>query len=165
MTKIYVSVKGVSSSQKSLHKLSNRAKKKLYKINAETAYNIDADAKLILTQASAVDTGRLRSSIHVESTDIKAQPYTDDKGNSFESKLELSAKENELIVGTNVEYAAFIHDGFRKQKTNFSFSNAPSTSLQFAPLKFKSYNGTFFLSKAFNKNLNAHRRKVKKILK
>jgi hypothetical protein len=63
------------------------------------------DAYLI---AVPVDTARLRSSIHFESGRQVGYSYTDDPGNRYDGTFSNAPKDNEVFVGTIVEYSGAI---------------------------------------------------------
>jgi len=67
----------------------------------DTAGKIDRDAK----RSAPVDTGRLRSSLHVERPGETSYAYSWN-GGSDEGKIEVTVGVGERAVGSNVEYAA-----------------------------------------------------------
>jgi hypothetical protein len=69
-----------------------------------TAIMIESSYKI----AVPVDTGRLITSIHTEHSDIKAFNYSDREGNNYSGTIGYDLKPTQVIVGTNVEYAAKI---------------------------------------------------------
>lgn len=138
---IKISMKGVKSTISKLFKISSKVDKKTERLLLAMAYDIDGDAKIELTDRGAVDTGRLRASIHVETPKTSSSVYSDKEGGSFNGKLSVNATKNTLLIGTNVEYAPFIHEGF------------------------KSYNGVFFMNRAMERNKAKYKKKFKDILK
>jgi len=59
--------------------------------------------------AVPVDTGRLRSSIHVSFKNNINYNYQDNEGQTFEGSLESKPKnEAEVFIGTNVVYAKYV---------------------------------------------------------
>lgn len=55
-----------------------------------------------------VDTGRLRNSItYVTKTTYGQHAYTDNNGKGYTETLSVSADDNEVYFGTNVEYAVY----------------------------------------------------------
>lgn len=83
----------------------------------------EGQAKLYLTTSNAVDTGRLRNSIsHATNTNIGSLNYS--WGNSTKGRNinagsgttspKGSPEENNVVIGTNVEYAPYIELGTSK---------------------------------------------------
>lgn len=72
----------------------------------KSGLTIETSAK----QDTPVDTGRLRSSLHMESSEVnRSFTYSDQAGRSYSGKLSVMPKPLEVYVGTNVEYAEKIH--------------------------------------------------------
>lgn len=69
-----------------------------------TGFMIESKYKI----AVPVDTGRLKTSIHTEHSDIRAFNYSDSKGNTYNGSLGLSLKPTQVVIGTNVIYASKI---------------------------------------------------------
>jgi hypothetical protein len=91
---------------KSLEKYSDSQRKKTIDNLHEAGVNIESEAKRELTRFGHVDTGRLRSSLHMESNTINRQfRYNDDTGNTYDGTFGISIGELEVYAGTNVEYA------------------------------------------------------------
>lgn len=65
---------------------------------------IEATSKAVEDE-KAVDTGRLRSSIHFETPTTRAHRYKDNKGRSYDGSFAFKPREFEVYFGTNVEYA------------------------------------------------------------
>lgn len=66
--------------------------------------NVESGAKKLVN----VDTGRLRSSIHMESSEVNPTfEYNDNEGRSFDGSLDVSPGWMEVYVGTNVDYAIY----------------------------------------------------------
>ena len=63
--------------------------------------------------AAAVDTGRLRASISfITATGEKGDSGTAQPPNAKQSdKLSGTAEKNSVVIGSNVEYAEYVHDG------------------------------------------------------
>lgn len=139
--RVKASVKGVKEAKKNVSVLGEKVEQNLRELLLAMAFDIDGDAKQNLTDAGAVDTGRLRASIHVEKPQSSRKTYTDKLGNSYDGKLSINPKKNELLIGTNVEYAPYIHDGFR------------------------SYKGVFFLARAANVNHAKYKHEYKFLMK
>jgi carbon monoxide dehydrogenase subunit G len=72
-----------------------------------------------------VDTGRLRSSIHMQHSDNQGHTYSDNQGRMFDGTLPTKADRYTVFVGTNVEYATRIELGQTKtQKGKKALENA-----------------------------------------
>ena len=72
----------------------------------KSGFRIETGAK----ERTIVDTGRLRSSIHVKTINTgKKHTYSDGKGKSHVGILDVIPKKLEAYVGTDVEYAYKIH--------------------------------------------------------
>ena len=63
--------------------------------------NIETPAK----KKCHVKTGRLRASIHTEYMGNKGYSYKNNIGNSFNGALSVKLDKDDVVVGTNVEYA------------------------------------------------------------
>ena len=86
--------------------VTRKAPEKLQAELDKSGFRIETGAK----ERTIVDTGRLRSSIHVKTINTpKKHAYSDGKGNTFVSVLDVIPKKLEAYVGTNVEYAYKIH--------------------------------------------------------
>ena len=57
-----------------------------------------------------VDTGRLRASIHTKRIGKPNHQYTDREGNSYNGTITGQVSREQVVVGTNVEYAEYIND-------------------------------------------------------
>ena len=70
-------------------------------------------AKEIITAKKAVDTGRLRNSItHATAHYSGAGTYSDNEGKSYsDATAKSSPRDNEVYIGTNVEYGPYIEFG------------------------------------------------------
>jgi hypothetical protein len=76
---------------------------------ATTALLIESDAKE-KRFGMPTDTGRLKNSVHVITSNSDSFPYKDDEGNDFEGGLngtESNLKNLVVAVGSNVEYASY----------------------------------------------------------
>jgi phage gpG-like protein len=94
---------------KVLRKLNTMSEKVQQAVNKEiiaSAFRIDAEAK----GRSPVRTGRLRSSIHIETKKTTSHDYRDYNGKKFTGKLSVQIGDNSAVVGTNVEYAKKMED-------------------------------------------------------
>lgn len=60
---------------------------------------------------SAVDTGRLRASISFITPTQKGDNGKDVPNSGVDDKLYGKAEENSVVVGSNVEYAEYVHNG------------------------------------------------------
>lgn len=77
-----------------------------------TGFMIESNYKI----AVPVDTGRLQSSIHTETANKRTFNYSDSTGQTYNGKFGLDRLEKtQVVVGTNVEYAAKIE--YRGGKT------------------------------------------------
>lgn len=64
---------------------------------------------------SAVDTGRLRASIsYILPDGTKGDSGLTTSNQQFNDKLSGKSEENTLIVGSNVDYAIYVHEGTEK---------------------------------------------------
>lgn len=70
-------------------------------------------AKEIITAKKAVDTGRLRNSItHATANYSGVRTYSDNEGKSYsDATTKSSPRDNEVYIGTNVEYGPYIEFG------------------------------------------------------
>jgi hypothetical protein len=76
-----------------------------------TGYMIETTYKI----GVPVITSRLKTSIHVEHSDIKSFNYSDNQGNTYNGYIGYDLKPTQVIIGTNVEYASKIE--YRGGKT------------------------------------------------
>ena len=96
----------VQSLLKDLQKYGDSQAKKTKDNLHEAGINIESASKNKITEDGHVDTGRLRSSIHYESSTVNRNyRYSDNEGNSFDGSLGVNPSEFEVYVGTNVVYA------------------------------------------------------------
>jgi hypothetical protein len=106
MIKVDIPNKEIESLTKKLLKYGEDQSKKLKDNLNEAGINIESGAKEKITSDGHIDTGRLRSSIHYESSTVNNSfRYSDDGGNSFDGSLGVDPSEFEVYVGTNVDYA------------------------------------------------------------
>ena len=79
----------------------------------ETGLRVDRLAKSNIRESGLVDTGRLRSSVHVQrpgdTYTYTARPSDEGAPSSFDGTIKTIIGPMEVVVGTNVEYA-FIHE-------------------------------------------------------
>ena len=74
-------------------------------------------AKERITDAGAVDTGRLRNSVTwaTKRRENKKYHYKDDEGKNFSDSIGSGAGPRDVFVGTNVPYAPGIEDGTHRK--------------------------------------------------
>ena len=88
------------------------------KRNALTAIGATAEthAKDNITADDLIDTGRLRNSITFATGDYSGiGTYTDNEGNRYDdAKARNTPKDDEVAIGTNVEYAPYLELGTKK---------------------------------------------------
>lgn len=105
-------IKGLDSLLSKINQLGGSSDKALDKAIMKAGKLVEGDAKDLCT----VDTGRLRNSIHTKlggSSD--AYTYKDNNGNEFSGGLANLGQVHTAIVGTNVEYAAYVECGTGKR--------------------------------------------------
>jgi len=68
-----------------------------------------------------VDTGRLRSSIWTSHKGKTSYSYTDQQGKSYNGKLNEIPKEQEIKVGTNVNYAIYVEERWKNYAMQKAF--------------------------------------------
>ena len=73
-----------------------------------TGFMIETNYKI----AVPVVTSRLQTSIHTEHSDINSYNYSDRKGNTYNGYIGYNLNPTQVIIGTNVEYASVIENGF-----------------------------------------------------
>lgn len=73
-------------------------------------------AKDQLYDGHGLDTGRLRNSITFGTIENEGQSfsYSDNQNNDYSDKIGTGAKESEVHIGTNVEYAPYVELGTQK---------------------------------------------------
>ena len=118
-------IKIKDNTKKILHELKEVIPLALSAIGARA----ETHAKDIITRAGAVDTGRLRNSITyaVQGENVE-KSYQDNNGKSFDNSLISQPMENEVIFGTNVEYAAGIETGSHRKKGAVHFIQKAATN-------------------------------------
>ena len=96
----------VRSLLRDLEKFGSDQRKKTKDNLHEAGINIESAAKLILQANNHVDTGRLWSSVHFESSTVNRNfRYSDKLGNTYDGSFGINIGELEVYAGTNVEYA------------------------------------------------------------
>jgi len=106
MIKVDIPNKEINKLLRDLTKYGEEQEQKTKHNLEESGLKIESDAKLDLTKNAHVDTGRLRSSVHMESsTTNRNYTYSDGTGNSFNGSLGVNPDNLEVYIGTNVEYA------------------------------------------------------------
>jgi phage gpG-like protein len=123
---IKVQIKGIDELNKTLQKVS----KELQPVVRQTILEVSrVEVETKSKYAVPVDTGRLRASIHTMEKGSNFR-YTDKNGNSYDGNLKnLRVSENEIAIGTNVNYAKDIHrrggkNGKGKEFLEVAFNNA-----------------------------------------
>lgn len=121
------------------------------------AFKIKAEAQLRLTGRGHIITSRLKNSIHVQSqTPVDSPSYSDTKGKSYSKELRtVKLKDNELAVGTNVEYGAAIEFGSKPHIIEIKKKKVLSNGSKFfgKRVNHPGWKGDSFLYWAF-KNVN-----------
>ena len=116
MVTVEIDQKSLNKTIRDLDKLSNEKHKKAFTIVADAAWQISSDAKekhLFENQ-----TGRLQSSIHAENIRNANHTYNTSEG-SFDGSLKEKFIGNlGHNIGSNVDYAEYVHDGTSKQKAD-----------------------------------------------
>jgi len=98
---ISVKISGVRTVGKKLDRKKEQLEENIMEEIIKTALvDIETPAK----KKCHVDTGRLRASIHTEYIGKKQYNYKDNIGNSFDGALSVKLEDDEVLVGTNVEY-------------------------------------------------------------
>lgn len=97
-------------------KASEEIRAKLYDELVITGLMMESDYKLKVL----VDTGRLKSSAWTKHKRNTSFNYTDALGRSFNGDLDYRLGENEVVVGTNVNYAIYVEERWK----NKAFQNA-----------------------------------------
>jgi hypothetical protein len=106
MIKADIDSREIDSLIKKLNRWGDTQKRKTKDNLHEAGTNIETESKLDLTRNNHVDTGRLRSSVHMESNSVNRNyTYSDEAGGSYEGSLGVNPGDMEVYVGTNVEYA------------------------------------------------------------
>lgn len=115
-----------------------------------------------------VITSRLRSSIHTEDINFRRFAYNDKKGNSFDGSFtEKAGNELTVLVGTNVEYAGVIENGFSGIVNVTSFTRTRNGRAETVSAHTRRMNrvGNNALKNAFELHTSGLRNRISKILK
>lgn len=105
--------------QKQFDALKVGAGRSMFSAIVKVGFKIKSEAQLRLTGRGHIITSRLKNSIYVKTkkptiTQTNALNYSDGKGKTYKSDLTtVSLNDDELAIGTNVEYAAAIELGSR----------------------------------------------------
>jgi len=126
MITIQIDSRELNTAIENINKLEAKIKGRVQKEVVNTAARIDKKAKL----NTPVITGRLRSSIHFETEQTPSYNYSDNKGNSYDGKLDVSIGPFQASVGTNVEYAIIVHEGGKGRSANRFLFNAAESERQ-----------------------------------
>lgn len=155
----------------SLAKKTKEIDDKLVKEIRVTGAMVETDYKKVVP----VDFGRLKTSIHLQHSDYKAHSYNDRKGNSFDGTLSTSPDRYTVFVGTNVEYAPVIENGFsgtvtvkshrRTSRSGRSFTVRGHSRMMNRPAGGKGGRGAKALEKAFDKNVSGLMDRLAKLIK
>lgn len=102
--------------QERLQFLEKKTIAETYRAMVKFLTNAQTLAKNKLKSDRHIVTSRLRNSIYVKTFDRKNEgTYRDNKGKTYNNRIEVKIAENEMAVGTNVEYAEkieFLYDSF-----------------------------------------------------
>lgn len=107
-----VNIKGLDSLLSKINQLGGSSDKALDKAIMKAGKLVEDDAKDLCLP----DTGRLRNSIHTKLGGAHYKySYKDDTGKEFDGSLSNLGQVHTAIVGTNVEYAAYVECGTGKK--------------------------------------------------
>lgn len=107
---VTVSIDNLPEVQKFIRESGDKMTKSLGRIMRDASLVCMDYAK----QIAPVRTGRYRSSIHLESPSKSDYRYSDNKGRSFDGGFSEKPADDEIFVGTNVEYAGFLEEGTKR---------------------------------------------------
>ena len=109
---IKIEIEGQAELMKDFEQYEKEAQKALVQATLIIANKVRNDSitrlKGGLGSAKHWITGRLQSSIHIQKKGDESYSYKDDNNQSFEGGIKTEIAVGEVIVGTNVEYAANI---------------------------------------------------------
>lgn len=114
-----IEIEGLKDVEKALTELNKMSDTKFNMSLAKIGYKIKALAQNRLTERKHIKTSRVKNSIFVQCFDKTAQnslhdnnlSYSWDGGTGDREMKTLSLRNNEIAIGTNVEYAAAIERG------------------------------------------------------
>ena len=110
---IKVELEGFEEAEKMFEKLGTTGEKYFQQAIKETAMEGASEMKSLLT--NSVVTGRLRSSVHYETSKVKSNSfYKDSKGRGFYGAFDLRLGKLTAAFGTNVEYAESVNEYSKK---------------------------------------------------
>jgi phage gpG-like protein len=98
---VTVTITGLNDVQDFIHKVPASMMDRLNRIIKDAALVCMDHSK----RNSPVITGRYRSSLHIETEKASKYNYNDDEGRSFDGSFSEEAGQDEIFVGTNVEYS------------------------------------------------------------
>jgi len=102
------------------------------RVRDELVY-VGLETERLSKEAVPVDTGRLKTSIHVQTKQSGGHSYQDSAGNTFDGRMNVQLEDTDVAVGTNVNYAEKIHErggrGGKGQDFLLNAFNASRTNL------------------------------------
>ena len=111
---MHVNIRLESNSKLILDELGEATERALYAIGVKAVEgSVDAISGKYSVDP-AVDTGRLRASISWITKDDKGDSGQSSPNSKAGDKLTGSAEKNTVVVGSNVEYAEYVHNGTSK---------------------------------------------------
>lgn len=106
MVSIEIDQKSFENLNKQMEVLKQGIPRSLYSAITKIGYKIKTESQMRLRGMNHIVTSRLRNSIFVKSSGINSMAYQDKDGKSFISELQsITLSDNEVAIGTNVEYA------------------------------------------------------------
>lgn len=117
MSDIHISVKLENNSKIVLDEMHKKMEDALYVMGVNSVEGASGAISGASGIAPAVDTGRLRASISfITPTREGVNKVSDEEAAKLKvgDTLKGSADENTVIIGSNVEYAEYVHDGTSK---------------------------------------------------
>lgn len=117
-------VKITDNTDKFLQAMEQKIEKALVSVGMQC----EGDAKLELeSDPRRVDTGRLRNSITYATTKSHSSPqstFGNPDASSADGVSQSQAEENAVVIGTNVEYGIYVHEGTTRMSPNRFLRNA-----------------------------------------
>lgn len=111
MVSIEIDQKSFDHLNKQMEVLKRGTPTSLYSAITKIGYKIQSEAQMRLRGKNHIVTSRLRNSLFVKTKSKDSLSYQDNKGGSFISDLRsITIKENDIAIGTNVEYAEKIEN-------------------------------------------------------